>query len=146
MCVAAVAKTLPERVAADNSAGVKATPGTLQDGGASFATTLWSIVAQSAFTNVPEAGNALAKLCETYWPPIYSFIRRRGYAPADAQYLTHSFFEFFPVYARADRLQGTVRSFLLACVKYSLSDNASFDIRNSVRRADRDKIAIFARL
>jgi hypothetical protein len=96
MCVAAVAKTLPERVAADNSAGVKATPGTLQDGGASFATTHWSIVAQSAFTNVPEAENALAKLCETYWPPIYSFICRRGYAPADAQYLTYSFFEFFP--------------------------------------------------
>jgi len=59
MCVAAVAKTLLERVAADNSAGVKATPGTFRNGGASFATTHWSIVAQSALTNVPEAENAL---------------------------------------------------------------------------------------
>jgi hypothetical protein len=136
MCVAAVAKTLPEPVAANNSPGVKATPGTLQDGGASFATTPWSIVAQSALTNVPETENALAKLCETCWPPIYSFIRRRGYDPADAQCLTQS-----KAYARADRVQGKFCSSLLACVKYFLSDNASFDIRNSVLLAPtRDKI------
>jgi hypothetical protein len=49
---------------------VKATPGTLQEGGASFATTHWSVVAQAALTDVPEAADALAKLCETYWPPI----------------------------------------------------------------------------
>jgi len=76
-------------------------------------------------------------------------IRRRGYAPADAQYLTQSFFEFFlrnKAYARTDRLQGKFRSSLLACVKYFLSENASFDIRNSVGCADRDKIAIVARL
>src|SRR5205809_1378271 len=130
-------------------ARVKATPGTLQEGGAKFATTHWSMVAQSALTNVPEAENALAKLCGTYWPPIYSFIRRRGYAPADTQYLTQSFFEFFlkkKAYARENRLQGKFRSSLLACVKYFLSNNASFDIRNSLGRADRDKIAIVARL
>jgi len=57
---------------------VKATPGTLQEGGAGFVTTHWSIVARSALTDVPEAENALAKLCEMYWPPVYSFIRRRG--------------------------------------------------------------------
>jgi hypothetical protein len=74
---------------------VKPTPGTLREGGASFATTHWSIVVQSALTDVPEAENAVAKLCEIYWPPIYSFIRRRGYSPADAQDLTQSFFAFF---------------------------------------------------
>ena len=66
------------------SRSVKGTPGTLQEGGASFDTTHWSVVAQAALTDVPEATNALAQLCETYWPPIYSFIRRRGYAPSDA--------------------------------------------------------------
>jgi hypothetical protein len=45
-------------------ARVKATPGTLQEGGASFATTHWSVVAQSALTDVPEAANALARLCK----------------------------------------------------------------------------------
>jgi DNA-directed RNA polymerase specialized sigma24 family protein len=111
-------------------ARVKATPGTLQEGGAKFATTHWSMVAQSALTNVPEAENALAKLCETYWPPIYSFIRRRGYSPADAQDLTQSFFAFFlrtKAYARTDRLHGKFRSFLLASVKNFLADNRDRD-------------------
>jgi RNA polymerase sigma-70 factor (ECF subfamily) len=114
---------------------VKATPGTLQQGGASFATTHWSIIAQSALTNAPEAENALAKLCETYWPPIYSFIRRRGYSPADAQDLTQSFFAFFlrtKAYARTDRLHGKFRSFLLASVKNFLSDN--WDREQAVKR------------
>jgi len=114
---------------------VKATPGTLQEGGASFATTHWSIIAQSALTNAPEAENALAKLCETYWPPIYSFIRRRGYSPADAQDLTQSFFAFFlrtKAYARTDRLHGKFRSFLLASVKNFLSDN--WDREQAVKR------------
>jgi DNA-directed RNA polymerase specialized sigma24 family protein len=117
------------------AAGVKATPGTLQEGGASFATTHWSVVARCALTDVPEAENALTKLCETYWPPIYSFIRRRGYAPADAQDLTQSFFAFFlrtKAYARTDRLHGKFRSFLLASVKNFLADN--WDRDQAIRR------------
>ena len=114
---------------------MKATPGTLQDGGASFATTHWSVVAQSALTNVPEATNALAQLCELYWPPIYSFIRRRGHAPSEAQDLTQSFFAFFlrtKAYARTDRLHGKFRSFLLASVKNFLAD--TWDHNQAIRR------------
>src|SRR5436190_8384112 len=116
-------------------ARVKATPGTLQEGGAKFATTHWSVVAQSALTNVPEAENALAKLCETYWPPIYSFIRRRGYSPADAQDLTQSFFAYFlrtKAYARTDPLHGKFRSFLLASVKNFLAND--WDRNHAMRR------------
>ena len=115
--------------------GVKATPGTPDKGGASFTTTHWSIVAQAALTDVPEAANALAQLCEMYWPPIYSFIRRRGYPPPDAQDLTQSFFEFFlrtKAYARADPLHGKFRSFLLASVKNFLADN--WDRNQAIRR------------
>ena len=105
---------------------MKGTPGTLREGGASFATTHWSEVARCALTDVPEATDALARLCEIYWPPIYSFIRRRGYGPPDAQDLTQSFFAFFlrtKAYAQTDRLHGKFRSFLLASVKNFLSDN-----------------------
>lgn len=105
---------------------MRATPGTLQLGGASFATTHWSVVAQSALADAPEAENALAKLCETYWPPIYSFIRRRGYSPADAQDLTQAFFAFFlqtKFYAHVDPVHGKFRSFLLVSVKHFLSDD-----------------------
>ena len=114
---------------------MKDTPGTLQEGGASFASTHWSIVAQSAQTDVPEAANALAQLCETYWPPIYSFIRRRGYAPSDAEDLTQSFFAYFlrtKAYSRTDRLHGKFRSFLLASVKNFLADN--WDREQAIRR------------
>jgi DNA-directed RNA polymerase specialized sigma24 family protein len=114
---------------------VKATPGTLQDGGASFATTHWSVVAQSALTDVPEAANALAQLCEVYWPPIYSFVRRRGYPAPDAQDLTQSFFAFFlrtKAYTRTDKLRGKFRSFLLASVKNFLADN--WDHEHAIRR------------
>ena len=114
---------------------MKGTPGTLQEGGASFASTHWSIVAQSAQTDVPEAANALAQLCETYWPPIYSFIRRRGYAPSDAEDLTQSFFAHFlriKAYSRTDRLHGKFRSFLLASVKNFLADN--WDREQAIRR------------
>ena len=115
--------------------GRESDSGTLREGGASFATTHWSVVAQSALTDVPEAANALAQLCETYWPPIYSFIRRRGYAPADAQDLTQAFFAFFlrtKAYARTDKLQGKFRSFLLASVKNFLADN--WDREQAIRR------------
>ena len=114
---------------------MKATPGTLREGGANFATTHWSVVAQAALTDVPQAKDALAKLCEMYWPPIYSFIRRRGYSPADAQDLTQSFFAFFlqtKAYTRTDRLHGKFRSFLLASVKNFLSHNWERD--QAIRR------------
>jgi DNA-directed RNA polymerase specialized sigma24 family protein len=114
---------------------VKGTPGTLQEGGATFASTHWSIVAQSALTDVPEAGHALAQLCEMYWPPIYSFIRRRGYAPPDAQDLTQSFFAYFlrtKAYARTDQLQGKFRCFLLASVKHFLAND--WDRAQAIRR------------
>jgi len=105
---------------------VKATPGTLQGGGASFTTTHWSVIARCAVADLPEATNALARLCETYWPPIYSFIRRRGYAPSDAQDLTQSFFAYFlraKDYAHVDPVHGRFRSFLLASVKHFLAND-----------------------
>ena len=114
---------------------MKATPGTLQEGGATFATTHWSIVARSALTDVPEAETALARLCETYWPPIYSFVRRRGYAPPDAQDLTQSFFAYFlrtKAYTRTDQLQGKFRCFLLASVKHFLAND--WDRSQAIRR------------
>ena len=114
---------------------VKATLGTLQQGGASFTTTHWSVIAQCALTDLPEAKNALTQLCETYWPPIYSFIRRRGYAPSDAQDLTQSFFACLlrtKDYARVDPVHGKFRSFLLASVKNFLAND--WDREHALKR------------
>ena len=114
---------------------VRGTPGTLQDGGARFATTHWSVVAHCALTDVPEAADALARLCEMYWPPVYSFVRRRGYNQHDAQDLTQAFFAYFlrtKAYARTNRLHGKFRSFLLASVKHFLSDD--WDRHQAIKR------------
>ena len=64
-------------------------------------------------------------MCETYWPPVYAFIRRRGLAPADAEDLTQSYFaRFFEKdYLRDFRPEaGRFRTFLLASVSHFLSN------------------------
>ena len=66
-----------------------------------------------------------AELCQTYWAPLYSFVRSRGYTVHDAQDLTQSFFAYLiehKIYARVDRQKGKFRSFLLASLKNFLAD------------------------
>jgi RNA polymerase sigma factor (sigma-70 family) len=73
---------------------------------------------------------ALAELCQSYWAPLYSFVRSRGYTVHDAQDLTQSFFAYLlehKVYARAERQKGRFRSFLLASIKNFLADAADRD-------------------
>ncbi|MFN2541270.1 MAG: sigma-70 family RNA polymerase sigma factor, partial [Chthoniobacterales bacterium] len=69
---------------------MKTTP-TLQKGGASFATTHWSIVLEAQGES-PEADKALEILCRIYWWPVYSFIIRQGAGSEEAKDLTQSFF------------------------------------------------------
>jgi len=69
--------------------------------------------------------SALTELCRTYWYPLYTFARRRGYSPDDAQDLTQSFFLHLlqqQALAGVDRLKGKFRSFLLASFQNHLSD------------------------
>ena len=92
-----------------------------------FAPTHWSvIVAAGKSESEPErAAVALRELCQTYWMPLYTFIRTRGYSVHDAQDLTQSFFAHLiehEIYARADRGKGKFRSFLLASLKNFLAD------------------------
>ena len=71
------------------------------------------------------ADAALARLCRDYWPPLYSFVRRRGYSPADAQDLVQGFFAYLlqsKAYARTNRSKGKFRSFLLGSLKHYISD------------------------
>ena len=71
----------------------KAIPGTLQEGGAPFRTTHWSVVQLAADGQSAEsAQRALADFCQTYWPPLYAFLRHRGHSSGDAQDLTQAFF------------------------------------------------------
>src|SRR5262245_52262352 len=60
-----------------------------------FATTHWSVVLSAADSVDARGDEALEELCRTYWQPLYSYVRRRGHGPEDAQDLTQAFFEQF---------------------------------------------------
>src|SRR5271157_2427969 len=99
-------------------------------GGDRFATTHWSMVVsagqcQAGGGRSPEAGRALAALCESYWFPLYAFVRRAGYSADDAQDLTQEFFVRLLAknyLAVADRQRGRFRSFLLGAMKHFLAN------------------------
>jgi len=62
------------------------------------------------------ARQALSAFCEDYWPPLYTFLRHRGYPSADAQDLVQSFFAHLLEQnrlSRADQEKGRLRTFLL---------------------------------
>jgi len=94
-----------------------------------FPSTHWTVVfAAGRSQTEPEiAEAALAELCQTYWAPLYSFVRSRGYTVHDAQDLTQSFFAYLlehKIYARVERQKGKFRSFLLASLKNFLTHAA----------------------
>ena len=71
------------------------------------------------------AHDALAKLCQGYWHPLYAYVRRRGYSPEDAQDLTQGFFAHLlarNAVATVHPDKGRFRSFLLASLNHFLSD------------------------
>ena len=103
-------------------------PGTsvapLANTAAQFATTNWSLVLASQSV-ASQATSAQEQLFRLYWPPLYAFIRRRGYGPEEAQDMTQEFVA--RLLARKDLAQvkpelGRFRSFLLASLKHFLAN------------------------
>jgi len=97
----------------------------LEQGGGWFATTHWSVVLAAGQNDSPGAQAALEKLCRTYWPPLYAYVRRRQFSPEDAQDLTQEFFVRLldkHFLAAADRRKGRFRTFLLTAVKRFLAN------------------------
>jgi RNA polymerase sigma factor (sigma-70 family) len=74
---------------------------------------------------MPRAREALSRLCQAYWYPLYSFARRRGHSAEDAQDLTQEFLARLLEknwIGDADRDKGRFRTFLLTAMKHFLSD------------------------
>jgi DNA-directed RNA polymerase specialized sigma24 family protein len=60
-------------------------------------------------------------LCETYWYPLYAFLRSRGHSAADAEDVTQAFFARLlekHTLRHADRERGRFRSFLLTSLTH----------------------------
>ena len=72
-----------------------------------------------------EARSALVSLCESYWYPLYAYLRRRGYSADRAQDLTQDFFVRIlegRYLDRADQEKGRFRSFILTSLKFFVAD------------------------
>jgi RNA polymerase sigma-70 factor (ECF subfamily) len=90
-----------------------------------FRTTHWSLIVAAQDRSSTEAQVALAELCETYWYPLYAFIRRQGHSMEDARDLTQEFFARLlekDYLGAADRERGKFRAFLLTCCKHFLAN------------------------
>ena len=90
-----------------------------------FATTHWTVVLAAGQRHTPQSDHALEELCQTYWFPLYAFVRRRGYAKEDAEDLTQAFFAKFLEKNYLTGLSaehGRFRAFLLASLKHFLAN------------------------
>ena len=95
-----------------------------QNGAVAFATTHWSVVL-TAQGESPAAHEALEKLCRIYWRPIYSFVRRQGIGPEEAEDITQGFFAQLlerRSLSAVRKEKGRLRSYLLGALKYFLAD------------------------
>ena len=98
--------------------------GNIFQGPAAFTTTHWSVVLEAQGESTA-AHEALEKLCRIYWRPIYSFVRRQGARPEEAQDFTQGFFAL--LLERRDlrtvrKEKGRLRSYLLTALKHFLAD------------------------
>jgi RNA polymerase sigma-70 factor (ECF subfamily) len=88
-----------------------------------FATTQWSLVIGAGRGAGSQAADSLARLCQSYWMPIYAYVRRRTRDVAEAQDLTQEFFARIlekNLLAAALPERGRFRSFLLVSLKHFL--------------------------
>ena len=97
-------------------------------------TTNWSVVNDFSLeeTAPDRAAAALTLLCGDYWPPLYRFVRQRGYSRDDARDLTQGFFAYLlekKAYSAPDRSKGRFRTFLLVILKRYLSADRSYRSR-----------------
>jgi RNA polymerase sigma-70 factor (ECF subfamily) len=83
------------------------------------------LVLTAGRSDTTSAREALSHLCETYWYPLYAYVRRRGHSPEDAQDLTQAFFERLLEknwVGDADQSRGRFRTFLLSAMNHFLAD------------------------
>lgn len=90
-----------------------------------FATTHWTVVLAAGQRHTPQSDGALEELCRTYWFPLYAYVRRRGYAKADAEDLVQAFFARLlekNFLASLNSERGKFRAFLLVSLKHFLAN------------------------
>lgn len=85
-----------------------------------FETTQWGLVLEARHHSHPGSEQAFAQLCEAYWLPLYTYVRRRVRDQHQAQDLTQSFFAAVlekDFLCSVDPSRGRFRAFLLTAIK-----------------------------
>jgi RNA polymerase sigma factor (sigma-70 family) len=95
-------------------------------GEVAFVTTRWSVVLRAGDASGDGASDALGVLYETYWYPLYAYLRRRGQSPEAAgdlvQDVFHDLIGHNQLHSVAPGL-GRFRSYLLTAVDHRLAGN-----------------------
>ena len=109
-----------------------------------FATTQWSMVRAAADSDLQVASSALQELCQSYWYPLYTFVRRKGYSAHDAADLTQAFFADLlerEDLKSVDPQLGKFRSFLLAAIKHFVANQWKKE-KAQKRGGDRQRLSL----
>jgi RNA polymerase sigma factor (sigma-70 family) len=111
-----------------------------------FSTTHWSTVLEAGRSSSVQSAEALERLCQTYWYPLYAYVRRRGFNPHEAEDLTQEFFARFlagDYVANAAPTKGRFRHYLMSALNHFLCD--AWDYERRLKRAgNRQAISIDA--
>lgn len=109
-----------------------------------FVSTHWSLVLQAGRSDAPGALEALSRLCQDYWYPLYGYARRQGCDVHTAQDLTQGFFarllekNYLGV---VERRRGRFRWFLLAAFKCFLANE--WDRSQALKRGGGQRLVSF---
>jgi RNA polymerase sigma factor (sigma-70 family) len=90
-----------------------------------FETTDWSVIRRARAHDSSEAREAMSRLFQTYWGPVYGFIRRSGHSAVDAEDLAQAYFtRFFEKHYASDFRPeaGRFRTFLRASLSHFLAN------------------------
>src|SRR5437763_17015292 len=104
-------------------------PSGSRNSGARFGETAWSVVLAAGNISESHAREALAELCQMYWPPIYAYLRQRGFNRDDAQDLAQIFFQRTvqdETLRRAAPARGRFRSLLLGAHTRCVADEKAY--------------------
>jgi DNA-directed RNA polymerase specialized sigma24 family protein len=108
----------------------------VQEGGAAFQTTHWTLVLRARETQSEKsAQEALSDFCKAYWPPLYAFVRHRGHPSPEAQDLVQGFFAHLleqETLSRANQDKGKLRTFLLGSLQNFLFNE--YDRAHALKR------------
>ena len=113
-----------------------------------FLTTHWSVIEDVGLSEDEKNRSLIGLLIETYWKPVYCYLRRRGYGNEEAKDLTQGFFQEVvlgrKLIEKAEQTKGRFRSFLLVALNRYVIDIQ--DEQSAQKRIPKNKLVSLDRI